>query len=101
LLSSLCANERLSKLVVPIVTHTVDDHRLLVQHRAVVFEDLDAGVKQASVQSHTVMPRKPIIIADARHHDAHVDASLLRFNQGVDRDWIRDEIGVRDVNRCK
>ena len=77
----------------------IDDHRLLMEHGAVELVDLDARRQQAAEQPHAVVARQPVVVADARHHDAHVDASPLGVDQRVDRDRIRHEVRVGDVDR--
>ena len=77
----------------------IDDHRLLMQHGAVVFVNLDAGREQPAEQPHAVVARQPVVVADARHHDADVDAALLGLDQRLDRDGIGHEIRVGDVDR--
>ena len=77
----------------------IDHHRLVVQHGAIEFLNLDAGGQQTAEEPDAVVSCKPVVIADPRDHDAHVHAAALGLDQCLDRHGIRNEVRIGDVDR--
>ena len=100
LFSSLCENERLSKFDgADGGPQAVDDHDLVMHHRAVVFVQLDAGLEHRAIEADAVQPRHHGVVAGAGHHHPDAHAALDRVAKQIDRHVIGNEIRVGDIDR--
>ena len=69
-----------------------------MQHGAVVFIDLNAGLEQQSVQMNTGIAADSHVVVDAGDHDLHIYAAAPRLDQNLNKLIVRDEIRIRNVN---
>ena len=70
----------------------VDDHRLGVQHRRLILEDLDAGLEQLFVGRAPGHPHRRLVDLRAGHQDADPDAALGGVLQRLDERRARREV---------
>src|SRR4030095_8343691 len=75
----------------------IDNHRLLVQHRPVVFVDLDARLQQFSIQMNSAIACERHIVVNSRKHQLDVNAAFTSADQDVDARFVGYEIRIRDV----
>src|SRR5581483_2263820 len=76
-----------------------DSQHLLVQERALVFENAYArGEEDVEVAVRRVLHERHVGGGGRRHHDAHVDAALGGAAEGVERRRPRYEVRVLEVD---